>query len=199
MTQTNKNQFKVILLSFLSFVLLLFLLTLILNGFDEEKQNQAIEELTYFESFSLSYFNRESACAAEETFTQADLSQAKVTVLNGWGPWCTACVNEMPALQALAEEYESKGLRVVGIVAGYFSASASNGDDSIAAVLEALDIRYPILLGDERFAQEVEPTMNNCYPGTWVLDSDGNLITFVQGSLSEDGWRSAFDSWLEGR
>ncbi len=35
------------------------------------------------------------------------------TILNFWASWCAPCIKEMPALDALAERYEARGLRVV--------------------------------------------------------------------------------------
>ena len=198
MFETNKKLFRAILLPFIAFVLLIFAANISAYGMKEDAQAQSLDSLSYFQSFSLRRFDQETGAPSEETFTEKDLASYKVVVFNGWGPWCTACVGEMPELEALAKEYESKGLLVVGIVAGYATNPASNSDFSIQSVLDAYNIDYPILVGDDRFSAEVEPTMGGAYPGTWAVDAEGNLIEYVAGARSESGWRAYFDTWLEG-
>jgi cytochrome c biogenesis protein CcmG, thiol:disulfide interchange protein DsbE len=36
-------------------------------------------------------------------------------LLNIWATWCAPCREEMPALQALHEEYGPRGLRIIGV------------------------------------------------------------------------------------
>lgn len=197
MTGNNKKLLKTLGLVFAIAACLLFLSNMFIEARQSDRQQQSLSELTYYRDFSLRYFDRASAAPSEKNFTAETARDYRVTVYNGWGPWCSACVKEMPDLQLLAEEYEPKGLLVVGVVAGYASSPSSNSDEQISAVLESLDITYPILSGDKLFADTVEPTMNNAYPGTWAVDSDGNLIDFVSGSRSIDQWRTLFDKWLE--
>ena len=197
MFENNKKIFGITFLIFTAFVLTLFLINLNAAAILEDRQSASLDALTYFQEFSLNYFDAEAGGPSEESFTEKDMEAYRVVVFNGWGPWCTSCTGEMPDLQALAEEYEKKGLLLVGVVAGYFSDPAANSDESIASTLAALGISYPILVGDERFSEEVEPTMGGIYPGTWAVDSEGNLIEFVTGAIDEENWRVYFDKWLE--
>ena len=41
--------------------------------------------------------------------------QAKVVLINFWATWCEACMEEMPSLVKLYDEYKPQGLEVVGI------------------------------------------------------------------------------------
>jgi thiol-disulfide isomerase/thioredoxin len=41
--------------------------------------------------------------------------RGRVVLVNVWATWCPPCVTEMPSLQALHEEFEARGLTVVGI------------------------------------------------------------------------------------
>ncbi len=47
--------------------------------------------------------------------TRAGFEEYKdeVVLLNLWATWCTPCIKELPTLQALSEQYEGKGLKVI--------------------------------------------------------------------------------------
>lgn len=40
----------------------------------------------------------------------------KLTMVNVWGTYCGACIEEMPDLQEIYTEMKNKGVNVVGIV-----------------------------------------------------------------------------------
>jgi cytochrome c biogenesis protein CcmG, thiol:disulfide interchange protein DsbE len=41
--------------------------------------------------------------------------KGSVVLLNVWATWCIPCRREIPELQALHQEFEGKGLKVVGV------------------------------------------------------------------------------------
>lgn len=41
--------------------------------------------------------------------------KGRVVLVNVWATWCPPCVKEMPSLQALHQEFQERGLVVVGI------------------------------------------------------------------------------------
>jgi len=178
----------------LSVVILFFLV--VLFGIDRYakateyiQKNQ--EKFDYFTDFSLVMSD------GSETFTQDNFKDYKVTVINGWGDWCHNCTDEMPTLQKLSEEYKDKGLQVVGVVADYYeNKDKATLDKSVAQIIDSIGITYPNLVSDERFMTEVEPMMRRSFPGTWVVDSEGNLLDFVSGGQPEENWRVLFDEWL---
>lgn len=163
------------------------------NIYEKNNEKAAVTEtgLSYFRSFSLN-------TPDGKTFTEGDLKAYKVTVINGWAPWCGPCVNEMPDLSELNGEYGEKGLQVIGIVADYsMTYDKAEYDRDIAAILEKTRVTYPILLSDETFTDEVFPTMRNAFPCTWAVDSDGNLLETVHGGKTRSDWQKYFDKWLE--
>ena len=48
-------------------------------------------------------------------YTDAIFADYEVTMINMWEPWCGPCVEEMPDLQKLYENYSSKGFNIIGI------------------------------------------------------------------------------------
>ena len=45
-------------------------------------------------------------------------AESKVTMINLWGTWCPPCKKELPALDAMAKDFEAKGCRGRGVVDG---------------------------------------------------------------------------------
>ena len=64
---------------------------------------------------------------------------AKVVMINLWEPWCGPCVNEMPGLEKLYEQYKDKGLVILGVF------SSQDMDEDARKVIEDAGITYPIL------------------------------------------------------
>ena len=69
-------------------------------------------------------------------YDQSIFSGAKLTLVNFWEPWCGPCVQEMPELQKLYEDYAGKGLQIIGVYST--SGMEEDVDDLICA--NALDI-----------------------------------------------------------
>ena len=79
-------------------------------------------------------------------FTLVDLSgdtvrfsdlEGQAVVLNFWATWCPPCRREMPLLDAIHKEYESRGLSVVGIDVG-------EDRGAVRRYVESIGVAYPI-------------------------------------------------------
>lgn len=160
-----------------------------------DKQFEDAKNLSFFKEFSL------KLVSGDGEITEEIYKGHKVTVFNGWGPWCAPCVNEMPDLDELSREYADKGLQVIGVVADYYltvgDGDSSDYDAEIYAVLDKLKVSYPNVLADEAFSNQVVPTMNNAFPCTWAVNENGDVIGILSGSNEADVWRDRFDEWLE--
>jgi len=172
-----------------------FCLLLMINTYESasDKADQLADGLTYFTSFELKGIDG-------ETFTQDNLKGYKVTVINGWAPWCGPCTSEIPHLDRLNDEYRSKGLQVIGVVADYYpnhvDGEADGYNDQIRDVISSSGCKYPNLVSDEAFYNGVYPTMKNTFPCTWAVDESGNVIEIVHGAKSEADWQALFDKWI---
>ena len=116
--------------------------------------------------------------------------RGKVLVLNFWASWCPPCVEEMPALDRIAQEYASKNVLIVGI-----------GIDSPSNIREFLQktlVSYPIVLGGIE-GSNLSKQMGNtqgALPYTVVINPKGKSIYTKLGKISEEELKKAINSAL---
>jgi cytochrome c biogenesis protein CcmG/thiol:disulfide interchange protein DsbE len=66
--------------------------------------------------------------------------KGSVLLLNVWATWCIPCRREVPELQALHQEYESRGLRVVGV-----SIDGGDADADVTGFMSDFKMTYTVL------------------------------------------------------
>lgn len=118
-----------------------------------------------------------------------DFQDASLIMVNFWEPWCSPCVQEMPELEELYENYRDQGLVILGAY------GSENMDDDARSILEDANVTYPILHSNtnmRRFATAYFPT-------TIFLTGDGELLSeeaFI-GANSYDTWAKVVEEYLE--
>jgi cytochrome c-type biogenesis protein len=111
--------------------------------------------------------------------------RGRVVLLNFWATWCIPCRSEIPELNTMHRELESRGLSVVGV-------STYDGADGV----RSFDIKqdYPVLLGDQtveaKFAVSALPT-------TFILDRQGRIRAKIIGQRGRDSFEAAVKPLLE--
>lgn len=105
-------------------------------------------------------------------------------MLNLWEPWCGPCVQEMPALEKLYQEYKDKGFLLIG---------AYTTDSGASDIVGKLGISYPILKMCDAFAQH----QTQYVPTTVFLDAEGNLLSGqIVGGASYEQWKARIDEFM---
>lgn len=94
--------------------------------------------------------------------------RGRVVLLNFWATWCGPCRIEMPALQALEEDYAERGLRVVS-VAGDFE-----GARRVAPFVAEMGVHFPALLDADGRVQD--QYLVRMLPTTLILDRQGTVV-----------------------
>ena len=119
--------------------------------------------------------------------TEQILAGHSLTILNFWEPWCGPCVNELPALQKLSEEYADKGVQVIGVF------STPDSDEEVRAILNRLGVTYPIL----HHCSDLDFLQTMYVPTTAIIGPAGNIIKeSFAGALDYEGWVKLVDSPL---
>ena len=122
-----------------------------------------------------------------------------VTMVNVWATFCGPCIEEMPYLGTLAEEYASQGLQIVGIVSDVLARDGSYDEEltqlarDIAAETGA---DYLHLMPSADLQTRVLGSVQ-AVPTTFFVDEHGAQIgEAILGAQTEDAWRQVFDELL---
>lgn len=145
-----------------------------------------------------------------EGFTSEDLSgnavdssifaDYPVTMINVWATFCSPCIDEMPDLGALADEYAPKGLQIIGIVSDVGDGSGGYDQEMIDLALEIVEITGADYLHLMPSADLIERKLGEiqAVPTTFFVDENGAEIGEpLVGARSADEWRSVLDYMLE--
>ena len=113
--------------------------------------------------------------------------QGQVVLLNFWATYCIPCREEIPALNAIQQELQPQGLRIVG-------ATLDDDADGVNAYQkEVAKFEYEVLLGGSdakvKFAQSVLPT-------TYLIDRQGRIRQKIIGARDKAGWEAAIKPLL---
>ncbi len=130
---------------------------------------------------------------------ESSLADYELTMVNVWATFCGPCLREMPDLGELAAEYESKGVRIVGMISDVLD---SNGNIDSAQVVTAQDIvtqtkaDYLHILPSEDLFGLLSQIQS--VPTTFFVDKDGNQVgqSYI-GSRSKADWEAIIDTVLE--
>ena len=132
----------------------------------------------------------------------ADVSvfkNAKLTVVNVWGTFCSPCIEELPYLGEIAAEYEKKGVQIIGIVGDAYTSSMELDSavvEDAKGIVKDTGAKYMHIVPDEEFFVELVTNMT-AFPTTYFLDSDGNFVgQAVVGALDKGSWEAKLDSVL---
>jgi len=132
-----------------------------------------------------------------QTFPDADgapqaLAQwrGRVLVVNFWATWCPPCVEEMPDLQAVRDEYHGRGVEIIGI--GIDSA------EKIRAFRDRMNLRLPLLVAGAGGSQMGQALGNavGALPYTALIDRQGRVAQRKLGQIKPAELRLWLDAQL---
>lgn len=116
--------------------------------------------------------------------------RGKVLVVNFWASWCPPCVEEMPTLDALQEEFKNQNVLFVGI--------GIDSPSNIRQFLEMTPVSYPIVIGGLE-GSNLSKQMGNsqgALPYTIIINAQGKSTSSKLGKISEEDLRKAIKSAL---
>ena len=114
--------------------------------------------------------------------------QGQVLVVNFWATWCPPCIREMPDLQKIADDYQSRDVTVVGI--------AIDNPQAVREFKTQYGLRMPILdgaAGGNQLAAELG-NPSGALPFTVVIDRKGRIIWTRLGLIDPEELRRKLDA-----
>jgi len=132
-------------------------------------QNQM--ETTPLEDFSLKDLKGEVHSISEW--------QGQVRIINFWATWCPPCRKEIPDLMALQQDYQNRGVTVIGI--------AIDDPEAVTEFLSTTQITYPLLIATDEginLSRQLGNTIS-AVPFTVIIDAQGIMKYKHQGELNK--------------
>lgn len=156
-----------------------------------------VEDLEGVKSSSFEKFT--AVDLAGNTVDESIFKGKKLTMINIWATFCRPCINEMPDLEKLHQEYADKGVQVMGIVCDV----SYSGDgyepplyDAALDIVEDTGVTYTSLLPSDSLDM-IKLSEVYSVPETIFVDENGNIVgdSFI-GSRSFEDWKAIVDSIL---
>jgi cytochrome c biogenesis protein CcmG, thiol:disulfide interchange protein DsbE len=109
--------------------------------------------------------------------TSAEL-RGRLVILNFWASWCVpACTDEAPSLQAIWEQYRTKGVTVVGV-------NIQDREAPARAFIQHFGQTFPTGM-DPQGLISIDYGVYGV-PETFVIDQQGRTVYKYAGAVSED-------------
>ena len=134
----------------------------------------------------------------------ASVFDGKPALINIWSDWCGYCLEEMPALNKLAEVYKDR-MTFVGLLLEGATVTA-DGEwklvqdklDAAIQVVEARGVTYPTIVPDKDLLITLHASELRLqgYPTTWFIGADGMIYHVEARAHNEEGWISLIDQVL---
>jgi len=123
-----------------------------------------------------------------------DLSTYKgqVVLIAFWTTWCPGCVDEVPSLIHLQQEFAAKGFTVVAIAVN------DEGEESVESFVKkerfsvsgtSAAMNYPVFLGSDEIARKLG--YEGGLPAGVLVNRDGREVKIIRGTVSESALSKA--------
>ncbi|MSS62897.1 TlpA disulfide reductase family protein [Velocimicrobium porci] len=126
----------------------------------------------------------------------------KLTVVNVWMTWCTSCIEELPDLQELADEYQKKNVSFKGLIIEYGrdakrkSGLTEKEKKYAEEILKKANVTYQQLTLSDSMFERFEAI--NGFPITYILDQKGKLVGKpIAGAHSKEEWKEIIEERLQ--
>jgi thiol-disulfide isomerase/thioredoxin len=108
----------------------------------------------------------------------SDAFQGKVLLITFFATWCPPCMQEIPSLISLQEEFGAKGFSVVAISVD------QGGTKSVQKLVEKRGINYPVLMADSKITDDFGGIVG--IPTSFLVNQQGNVIKNYPGYVTHN-------------
>lgn len=163
------------------------------------QQESSTSEQSQFESTPLGDFSAqdfEGNTVTKEIFADYDL-----TMVNLWTTTCSYCIEEMPFLNELRQEFQEDGVsfNIISVCMDVGNTDEVNEENLKKAkeIIKTAGVEYPTLIPDSVL---LEGRLNGvqAFPESFFVDSEGNVVSepYV-GAMPKNHWRVTMNNEIE--
>lgn len=116
------------------------------------------------------------------TITNSYYESARVTMVNVWSTTCGPCIQELPEIERLANDFRSKGFKVLSVL----------GDSEVPGsiqtginIINGRGFTQPVIRNNGGVPQAFPA---GAYPTTYFINSYGQILRVVTASNTYEGW-----------
>jgi len=110
-----------------------------------------------------------------------------IVLINFWASWCGPCIQEMPALDKLADKYQMLGVQVWGV-------NVENDSAAAKAYLNKVQVGFPVLFDVDNSVSEAYQV--EAMPTTVIVDKDGKVRSIHRGY--QTGYEKKYEDDIKG-
>lgn len=103
----------------------------------------------------------------------SDVYNGKTLLVTFFATWCPPCMQEVPALIELHQQFSKADFSVVGLSVD------QGGPDVVAKLVENRSINYPVLMADETTARNFGGVAG--IPTSFLVNKEGNVVKKYPG------------------
>ena len=109
----------------------------------------------------------------------SELKGEQLTIIDFWASWCKPCVNSIPELASIYNDFSEKGVEVIGI-----NIDGPRNQSKVKPMGITYGINYPVLLDPD---MDILTGMGfNSIPALVISDAENNILYTHQGFKKGD-------------
>ena len=145
--------------------------------------------------------NIELVTLTDGTPVNAEIFQkSSLTVLNVWATFCGPCIHEMPEFGEVSREYANKGVQFLGVCGDITYGADGTPDAKLLGdafnIIKMTKADYLHCMPTPAYALQLGALISNSYPGTFIIDENGNILKLYVGAISKEALTSALEAEL---
>jgi peroxiredoxin len=103
--------------------------------------------------------------------------RGNIVLINFWASWCGPCREELPAFEALYQEYQDLGVEILAI-------NVDDEAEKANVLLQDIEVSFPVLFDTSGEVSELYDV--SAMPTTVIVDRDGNVRVLHPGYRKGD-------------
>lgn len=113
------------------------------------------------------------ASAADEKTIASEQFKGQVVLVTFFATWCRPCMEEIPSLIHLQDQFGKQGFSVVAISVD------QSGKKPVKKVMDKKGINYPVLMADAKVTRDFGGIVG--IPTSFLVNRDGNIVKSYPG------------------